>query len=127
MKTWKKLVIVIVAGVATIGGVCLTMVEKTDEAIQKTVVAVVNDEDITLGEVNGNLKGLYTTLETQYGSDYLKDSQIQSRVLYERQSMLSSLVQEKLMVLQAEKLGIVPSEDEINTQIDAKMESLKEY
>lgn len=127
MKTWKKLVIVIVAGVATIGGVCLTMVEKTDEAIQKTVVAVVNDEDITLGEVNGNLKGLYTTLETQYGSDYLKDSQIQSRVLYERQSMLSSLVQEKLMVLQAEKLGIVPSEDEINTQIGAKMESFKEY
>ncbi len=127
MKSWKKLVIVIVAGVATIGGVCLTMVEKTDEAIQKTVVAVVNDEDITLGEVNGNLKGLYTTLETQYGSDYLKDSQIQSRVLYERQSMLSSLVQEKLMVLQAEKLGIVPSEDEVNTQIGAKMESLKEY
>ena len=112
MKTWKKLVLVIAAGVVTIGGVCLTMVEKTDEAIQKTVVAVVNDEDITLGEVNGNLKGLYTTLETQYGSDYLKDSQIQSRVLYERQSMLSSLVQEKLMVLQAEKLGIVPSEDQ---------------
>lgn len=127
MKTWKKLVVVIVAGVAAIGGVCLTMVEKTDAAIQKTVVAVVNDEDITLGEVNDNLKGLYTSLETQYGSDYLTDSQIQSYILYQRQSMLSSLVQEKLMVLQAEKLGIVPSDDELSAQVEAKMEELKEY
>ena len=127
MKAWKKLVIVIVAGVAAIGGVCLTMVEKTDAAIQKTVVAVVNDEDITLGEINDNLKGLYTSLETQYGSDYLTDSQIQSYILTQREDMLSSLVQEKLMVLQAEKLGIVPTEDELNTEIDEKMESLKEY
>lgn len=127
MKAWKKLVIVIAAGVAVIGGVCLTMVEKTDAAIQKTVVAVVNDENITLGEVNDNLKGLYTSLEAQYGSDYLTDSQIQSYILYQRQSMLSSLVQEKLMVLQAQKLEIVPSEDELITQIDAKMEELKEY
>lgn len=127
MKTWKKLVIVIVAGVAAIGGVCLTMVEKTEAAMRKTVVAVVNDENITLGEVNDNLKGLYTSLETQYGTDYLKDSQIQSYILYQRQSMLSSLVQEKVMVLQAEKLGIVPSEDELTTQVDSKMEELKEY
>lgn len=127
MKNWKKLVIVIVAGVTAIGGVCLTMVEKTDAAIQKTVVAVVNDEDITLGEVNNNLKGLYTSLETQYGTDYLSDSQIQSYILYQRESMLSSLVQEKVMVLQAEKLGIVPSEEELTAQVDAKMEELKEY
>lgn len=103
------------------------MVEKTDAAIQKTVVAVVNDEDITLGEVNNNLKGLYTSLETQYGTDYLSDSQIQSYILYQRESMLSSLVQEKLMLLQAEKLGIVPSEEELEAQVDAKMEELKEY
>lgn len=127
MKVWKKLMIVIVAGVTAIGGVCLTMVEKTDAAIQKTVVAVVNDEDITLGEVNNNLKGLYTSLETQYGTDYLSDSQIQSYILYQRESMLSSLVQEKLMVLQAEKLGIVPSEEELTAQVNAKMEELKAY
>ncbi|MDO4535512.1 MAG: SurA N-terminal domain-containing protein [Clostridium perfringens] len=127
MKAWKKLVIVIVAGVTAIGGVCLTMVEKTDAAIQKTVVAVINDEEITLGEVNDNLKGLYTSLETQYGTDYLSDSQIQSYILYQRQGMLSSLVQEKLMVLQAEKLGIVPSQEELETQVNAKMEELKEY
>lgn len=127
MKVWKKLAVVIVAGVAVIGGVCLTMVEKTDAAIQKTVVAVVNGENITLGEINNNLKGLYTSLEGQYGTDYLANSQIQSYVLYQRQSMLNSLVQENLKVLQAEKLGIVPAEDELAVKIDAKMEELKEY
>lgn len=127
MKAWKKLVIVIVAGVAAIGGVCLTMVEKTDAAIQKTVVAVVNDEDITLGEVNDNLKGFYTSLETQYGDNYLSDPQMQSYILYQREDMLSSLVQEKIMVLQAEKLGIMPSEEELEAQVDAKLEELKGY
>lgn len=127
MKAWKKLAVVIVTGVAVIGGVCLTMVEKTDAAIQRTVVGVVDGNKITLGDVNNNLKGLYTSLEGQYGSDYLTNSQIQSYVLYQRQSMLNSLVQENLMMLQAEKLGIVPSEDELKTQIDTKINELKEY
>ena len=45
------------------------MVEKTQAAIDKTTVATVNGEKITLGEVDSHLKGVFTKMKSQYGDN----------------------------------------------------------
>lgn len=125
MVSVKKLVASALVGVVMFTAVGCNMVEKTQAAIDKTTVATVNGEKITLGEVDSHLKGTFEQMKSQYGDKYMEDPQVAQQILQQRQSMLDSMVTEKVLVAEANKEKIVPSEEELTKSVNEKFEGVK--
>ena len=125
MVSVKKIVASALVGVLMFSAVGCNMVEKTQAASDKTTVATVNGEKITLGEVDSNLKGVFTKMKSQYGDKYMDDPQVAQQILQQRQSVVQSLVTDKVLGIEADKLGIKPSEEEIKKKVDEQFENIK--
>ncbi|ELC8414032.1 peptidylprolyl isomerase [Clostridium perfringens] len=125
MVSVKKIVASALVGVLMFSAVGCNMVEKTQAAIDKTTVATVNGEKITLGEVDSHLKGVFTQMKSQYGDKYMDDPQVAQQILQQRQSVVQSLVTDKVLVAEADKLGIKPSEEDIKKKVDEQFENIK--
>lgn len=125
MISVKKIVGAALVGVLMFGAVGCNMVEKTQAAIEKTAVATVDGEKITLGEVDSHLKGLFDSLKEKYGDKYMEDPEAAQQILQQRQGTLQGIVNEKVLVIEAGKLGVTPSEDEIKKEVDKQFESIK--
>ncbi|BDC03116.1 foldase protein PrsA [Clostridium perfringens E] len=125
MVSVKKIVASALVGVLMFSAVGCNMVEKTQAAIDKTTVATVNGEKITLGEVDSHLKGVFAQIKSQYGDKYMDDPQVAQQILQQRQSVVQSLVTDKVLVAEADKLGIKPSEEDIKKKVDEQFENIK--
>lgn len=125
MVSVKKVVASALVGVLMFAAVGCEMVEKTQAAINKTTVATVNGEKITLGEVDTHLQGMFKQLETQYGKDYKQNPDVAQQILQERKSVLQGIVTDKVLVIEADKLGITPKEDEITKKVDEQFNNIK--
>ena len=125
MISVKKIVGAALVGVLMFGAVGCNMVEKTQAAINKTTVATVDGGKITLGEVDSHLKGFFEQLKGQYGDNYMEDPQAAQQILQQRQGTLQGIVNEKVLVIEAGKLGVTPSEDEIKKEVDTQFENIK--
>ncbi|EOU1756880.1 peptidylprolyl isomerase [Clostridium perfringens] len=125
MVSVKKIVASALVGVLMFSAVGCNMVEKTQAAIDKTTVATVNGEKITLGEVDSRLKGVFAQMKSQYGDKYMDDPQVAQQILQQRQSVVQSLVTDKVLVAEADKLGIKPSEEDIKKKVDEQFENIK--
>ena len=69
----RKIKNIVVAAAITTMAFSITgckMIEKTPEAIQKTVLAKVGDEKITMADVNSELQADIDYLIETYGEDY---------------------------------------------------------
>ncbi|MDK0615028.1 peptidylprolyl isomerase [Clostridium perfringens] len=126
MVSVKKIVASALVGVLMFSAVGCNMVEKTQAAIDKTTVATVNGEKITLGEVDSHLKGVFAQMKSQYGDKYMDDPQVAQQILQQRQGILNSMVEEKVLVAEANKENIVPSEEELNKKIEQQIKLYKE-
>ncbi|HAT4247288.1 TPA: peptidylprolyl isomerase [Clostridium perfringens] len=126
MVSVKKIVASALVGVLMFSAVGCNMVEKTQAAIDKTTVATVNGEKITLGEVDSHLKGFLEQLKSQYGDKYMDDPQAAQQILQQRQVILNSMVEEKVLVDEAKKENLVPSEEELNKKVDEQVKQYKE-
>ncbi|WP_283704912.1 peptidylprolyl isomerase [Clostridium perfringens] len=125
MVSVKKIVASALVGVLMFSAVGCNMVEKTQAAIDKTTVATVNGEKITLGEVDSHLKGVFTQMKSQYGDKYMDDPQVAQQILQQRQSVVQGLVTDKVLAIEADKLGIKPSEEDIKKKVDEKFDNIK--
>ncbi|EGT0680929.1 peptidylprolyl isomerase [Clostridium perfringens] len=125
MVSVKKIVASALVGVLMFSAVGCNMVEKTQAAIDKTTVATVNGEKITLGEVDSHLKGVFAQMKSQYGDKYMDDPQVAQQILQQRQSVVQGLVTDKVLGIEADKLGIKPSEEEIKKKVDEQFENIK--
>lgn len=125
MVSVKKIVASALVGVLMFSAVGCNMVEKTQAAIDKTTVATVNGEKITLGEVDSHLKGVFAQMKSQYGDKYMDDPQVAQQILQQRQSVVQGLVTDKVLVAEADKLGIKPSEEDIKKKVDEQFENIK--
>lgn len=52
-------------------------------------------------------------MKSQYGDKYMDDPQVAQQILQQRQSVVQGLVTDKVLGIEADKLGIKPSEEEI--------------
>lgn len=125
MVSVKKVVASALVGVLMFTAVGCGMVEKTQAAIDKTTVATVNGEKITLGDVDSHLKGMFTQLESQYGKEYMQNPEVAQQIVQQRKSVVEGLVTDKVLVTEAEKLGITPKEDEITKKVDEQFNNIK--
>ncbi len=119
----KKIIAAGALGIFAFSAVGCQMIQKTPEAINNTVLAKVGDVKITRGEVN-EIADPY--LQSYYGTDYDTNEEVADYVRELRIQAINLLVEEKLMYKKAEELGVLPTDEEVETETNTYIEDLKE-
>ena len=123
----KKLVAAAMVSVMSLSVVGCNMIEQTAESKAKTVLAKVGDTNITLGDVDSELKADIDNLKQTYGQDYessIPDS-LKEQLKTVRTQVLNQLVNEQIMSQKAKALNLIPSDEELESKISEKTEELK--
>ena len=126
MKKIKKLIAAAAVCTIAVSVMGCKMIEKTPEAIQRTVYATVGDEKITKADMDEEMKATIDQLKQQYGDDYENNDKIKDQLKQMKVQYLNAMVNEKLMLQNAASLGVEPSEDELNEKVDEAVNQLKE-
>lgn len=128
MKNIKKYIAVAIATVmsASLLAGC-NIVKKTPEAISKTVLATVNKEKITRGDLDQLMKADIAQYKQQYGDDYENNDSFKDTLKKNRTDALNYLVEEKVLLQKAKDFGVVPSDDDINSYVDTNVAKYKSY
>lgn len=119
----RKIKNIVVAAAITTMAFSITgckMIEKTPEAIQKTVLAKVGDEKITMADVNSELQADIDYLIETYGEDYENniDDTLKEQLKTARTQVLEQLVDDKVLITKGTELEYIPSEEELTTAIE---------
>ena len=122
MKKLKKLIATVAILTIAASAMGCKMIEKTPEAIQKTVVATVGNEKITKGDFD---KEIGSQIKQQFGEDYASNDKVKEQVAQAKKQGLDSLVTQNILLQKATELNLKPSDDEINTKIDETMNQYK--
>ena len=101
MKRIKKLIAAVAIFTLSISVMGCKMIEKTPEAIQKTVYATVGDEKITKADMDEEMKATIDQLKQQYGDDYANNEKIKDQLKQMKVQYLNAMVNEKLMLKNA--------------------------
>ena len=101
MRKIKNIVAIATVAVMAFSMAGCKMIEKTPAAIQKTVLAKVGNEKITMADVNSELKSA-------------------------RKSVLEQLVNDKVLITKGTELGYVLSGDELNAAIEKERQKFVE-
>ena len=96
------------------------MIEKTPEAIQKTVLAKVGGDKITMADVNSELQADIDYLTETYGEDYENniDDSLKEQLKKARKQVLEQLVNDEVLITKGTELGYIPSDEELSTAIE---------
>ena len=119
----RKIKNIVVAAAITTMAFSITgckMIEKTPEAIQKTVLAKVGDEKITMADVNSEIQANIDYLIETYGEDYENsiDDTLKEQLKTLRTQVLEQLVDDKVLITKGTELEYIPSEEELTTAIE---------
>ncbi|MDD3223325.1 MAG: peptidylprolyl isomerase [Clostridium sp.] len=101
------------------------MIEKTQQGVNNTVLAKVNDEKITQGELTERMKPVLIGMQQQYGADNLKSDQGKQAITQQKQQLLDEMVTEKLLIQKAKSLKIMPSDSKLNAEINKQYNTYK--
>lgn len=128
MRRIKNLVATAIIATMAFSIAGCSLIAKTPEAIQKTVLAKVGDEKITLADVNAEMKADIDYLKETYGEDFESkiDDTVKEQLKTARTNILDQLVQEKVLLNKAEELKLVPTQEEIDKKVAEETEKLKE-
>lgn len=119
----RKIKNIVIAAAITTMAFSITgckMIEKTPEAIQKTVLAKVGDEKITMADVNSELQADIEYLIETYGEDYENtiDDTLKEQLKTVRTQVLEQLVDDKVLITKGTELEYMPSDEELATAIE---------
>lgn len=119
----RKIKNIVVAAAITAMAFSITgckMIEKTPESIQKTVLAKVGEEKITMADVNSELQANIDYLIETYGEDYENkiDDTLKEQLKMLRTQVLEQLVDDKVLITKGTELGYIPSDDELAASIE---------
>ncbi|WP_294393882.1 SurA N-terminal domain-containing protein, partial [uncultured Clostridium sp.] len=126
MKRIRKLIAVAALCTLAVSAMGCKMIEKTPEAVQRTVYATVGDEKITKADMDEEMQSTINQLKQQYGDDYENNDRIKDQLKQMKQQYLNAMVNEKLMLQNAASVGVEPTEDELNEKVDEAIDQLKQ-
>ncbi|NLC66135.1 MAG: hypothetical protein GX752_04250 [Clostridium sp.] len=118
----------IMIGLMSIMAVLLSscgMVEKSQESIDKTLLAKVGGESITQKDVDDEAQSYIDTLVIQYGDEALETEEGKEVVLQLKKDVLNSFVDMKVLDIKAKEAGIDRESDEIQEKVDERINSIK--
>ena len=127
----RKIKNIVVAAAITAMAFSITgckMIEKTPEAIQKTVLAKVGNDKITMGDVNSELQADIDYLIETYGENYENtiDDNLKEQLKKARTQVLDQLVNNKVLITKGTEFGYIPTGDALTTAIEEEKEKFKE-
>lgn len=122
MKKLKKLIATIAILTISVSVMGCKMIEKTPEAIQKTVLATVGSEKITKGDLD---KQIGSQLKQQYGENYETNSEAKQQVMQAKTQGLNGLVTQKILLQKATELKLKPSDEELNKTVEDQISQYK--
>ena len=131
MKKLRKFIASIAVLSLSVSVMGCKMIEKTPEAIQKTVYATVGNTKITKADFDedfnsylmNNIGISVDQLKQQYGDDYENNAKIKDRIKQIKKQCLENEINEQLALEQTE---FQISDDEINKQVEDNISKLKE-
>lgn len=128
MRKIKNIVAIATVAVMAFSMAGCKMIEKTPEAIQKTVLAKVGSDKITMADVNSELQADIDYLIETYGEDYENniDDTLKAKLKSARQSVLEQLVDNKVLITKGTELGYIPSDEELATEIETERQNFVE-
>lgn len=121
----KKILTVLSVSILSISLAGCGLVEKTQEAIDATVLAKVGDETITQKEVDLEATSYIDTLKVQYGEDVTTTEEGKKVVSQLKVDILNGLVEMKIMDLKIKESGMDTETDEITKAITERIDSVK--
>ena len=122
MKKIKKIIATVAILTIAASAMGCKMIEKTPEAIQKTVLATIGNEKITKGDFD---KEIVPQLKQKFGDDYATNTKVKDQIKQAKTQGLNDLVTKSILMQKATELNLKPSDDEINKQIDDQMTQIK--
>lgn len=125
MRNAKKIVAIAIIGIITVAFSGCNMIEKTQAGINNTVLATVNGEKITVGQLEPRMKSAESQLEQQYGSNYASNSDAETQLKQDRQQMLDQMVDETLLLQKAKTLNLIPSDATINAELKKQYNQIR--
>ena len=125
LKKIKKIIATVAILTIAVSAMGCKMIEKTPEAVQKTVLATVGDEKITKGDLDKEMGKYAAQLKQQFGDDYATNDKVKDQILAQKKKLLDNLVTGKILVKKATDLNLKPSDDVINKQIDDQINQYK--
>ncbi|MDS0525306.1 peptidylprolyl isomerase [Clostridium sp. SHJSY1] len=126
MKKIKKYVTMALAGVMILSFAGCNMIEKTPEAIQKTVLAKVGDKKITKADVDKLIKPYLEQYKQQYGEDFETKEELKDTLKQLRTQQLEGLVDQEVLLQNKEALEVNPDDEEVQTQVDERIKYYKD-
>ena len=128
MRKIKRLVAVATIAMMALSITGCKMIAKTPEAIKKTVLATVDGDKITLGDVDAELASQIDVLKQQYGEDYEEkiEDDIKEQLKSARSQVLTQLINDAVINKKGEELKVFPAEDELKTEVEEERKQFVE-
>ncbi|WP_185966839.1 SurA N-terminal domain-containing protein, partial [Clostridium sp. HBUAS56017] len=126
MREIRKYVTMALAGVMILSFAGCSMIERTPESIQKTVLAKVGNKKITRADVDLALKPYLEQYKKQYGEDFENKEELKEPLKNMRKQQLEGLVDQEVLLQNKEALDVNPSDEEIQAQVDDRIKYFKD-
>ena len=117
MRKIKGLAAILISIIMFAGLTGCQLITKSPEGIKNTVVAKVGSVKITKGEFDKRLPLQIAQVDAYYGQGFLENSENASYLTQTKQQLLDTLVQEKVMLKEADELKIVKDEKELDSEV----------
>lgn len=117
MNKIKRVLATAMVGTLAFSTVGCKMIQKTPEAIQKTVLAKVGDVKITKADLDSIIQPYMDQYAAQYGAEFEADETIKEQVKALKEEAMGILVDEEILVQKAKELNLVPEQAELDKQV----------
>ncbi len=125
MKNVKKIICTALITMFATSLIGCNMIEKTPQGIANSPVAKVYGSKITRGQVDEQLVGVIKQLQTQYGSNYTTNTEAMTQLKTQKQQVVEGLITEKIVNHKAAELKLMPTDAQLNAQIDNQLTEIK--
>ncbi len=126
MKKVKTYISMALIGVMALSFTGCNMVKRTKSSLGKVVLAKVGDQKITRADVDAEIQSQLDYYEEQYGKDFEENEELVDTLKSTRKSVLDTLVNNSVLLQKAEELKLVPSDEEINKEVEKTIQSYKD-
>ena len=127
MKNIKKYIALALTGVMALSLAGCNIVERTPESMQKTVIAKVNGQKITRGDLDEAMKAEIDQYIQEYGEDYATQDTVKDTFKESQLENIDYLVEEKVLLQKAKDFDVVPSDEDIDAYITEQETTYKGY
>ena len=113
-----------VAGIMMFSLAGCNMIERTPESKRKVVLAKVNNEKITRGDLDDSMKSTLEYLKTQYGEDFETNEDIKEDLKSAREEELDFMVLRALLVQDGKDNNLLMTDEEAKKKLDEQIQAL---